>query len=67
MRGTEYYLIDVLCERLEYPELRRAVLRLAKHHRANSVLIENKGSGTHLIQDLKRTAKNAAMMYQKLI
>jgi len=56
-RSKEYYLVDVFRERLEYPELRRAVVRLAKHHRANNVLIEDKGSGTHLIQDLKRTGE----------
>ena len=57
MRGKEYYLIDLFRERLEYPELRRAVLRLARQHRANSVLIEDKGSGTHLIQDLRRSGE----------
>ena len=64
IRGKEYYLIDLFRERLEYPELRRAVLRLAKQHRANSVLIEDKGSGTHLIQDLRRSGELHAIAYK---
>jgi predicted phage terminase large subunit-like protein len=38
---------------LNYPDLRRAVLEQAKLHRANSVVIEDKASGTQLIQDLQ--------------
>ena len=33
------------------------MLRLAKQHQANTVLIEATGSGTHLIQDLKRSGE----------
>jgi predicted phage terminase large subunit-like protein len=48
-----YYLLDVFRKRLNYPDLRRAVLEQAKLHRANSVVIEDKASGTQLIQDLQ--------------
>ncbi len=52
--GNSYYLIDVVRERLEYPELRRRVVREAEKHDAQVVLIEDTSSGTHLIQDLTR-------------
>lgn len=53
MKGDDYYLIDVLRERLEYPWLKKRVIEMARHHAAHSVLIEDKGSGTQLIQDLR--------------
>lgn len=47
-----YYLLDAYRERLEYPELKRQVVALADAFGAEAVLIEDKGSGIHLIQDL---------------
>jgi predicted phage terminase large subunit-like protein len=57
IRDKDYYLLDVLRLRLEYPELRRRILSHAETYRATSVLIEDAGSGTHLIQDLQREGK----------
>ena len=57
IRGKDYYLLDVLRCRLEYPELRRKILAHAETHKASTVLIEDAGSGTHLIQDLQREGK----------
>lgn len=48
-----YYLIDVFRRRLDYPGLKRAVKEQAEKHGANMILIEDKGSGTQLIQDLR--------------
>ncbi len=45
--------MDVHRARLEYPELKRRVVEEAQRHHADVVLIEDKASGTHLIQDLK--------------
>ncbi|MCH9000184.1 MAG: phage terminase large subunit [Proteobacteria bacterium] len=53
MKGDDYYLLDVLRERLEYPSLKKRVIEMARRHAAHSVLIEDKGSGTQLIQDLR--------------
>ena len=53
MKGDEYYLIDVLRERLEYPWLKKRVIEMERRHDAHHVLIEDKGSGTQLIQDLR--------------
>jgi predicted phage terminase large subunit-like protein len=52
--GKDYYLIDVFRRRLEYPDLKRQVIKEAQRHGAKTVLIEDTGSGTHLIQELQR-------------
>jgi predicted phage terminase large subunit-like protein len=57
VRGRQCYLLEVFRERLAYPELRRAVLRLSREHDASAVLIEDTGSGIHLIQDLARSGE----------
>jgi predicted phage terminase large subunit-like protein len=51
--GQEHYLLDVFRARLDYPDLRRAVVALKQRFMADAVLIEDKGSGTQLIQDLR--------------
>jgi predicted phage terminase large subunit-like protein len=50
---TNFYLIDVLRKRFNFPELKRAVLDRFAQHNPEKVLIEDKGSGTSLIQELK--------------
>ena len=57
IRGRDYYLLDVLRKRLEYPDLRRAILSHAATHTATAVLIEDAGTGTPLTQDLRREGK----------
>ena len=58
VREETVFVLDVLRERLEFPDLRRAIVDI--HHRWRRVtnnyalLIEDKGSGMSLIQDLKR-------------
>jgi predicted phage terminase large subunit-like protein len=58
VRDGAPYVLDVLRERLEYPDLRRKVIET--HHRWSSIannyalLIEDKGSGMSLIQDLRQ-------------
>lgn len=53
VRGVEYYLIDLVRARLPYPELKRAVRELGNRYNPKAVLIEDKGSGTSLIQELR--------------
>jgi predicted phage terminase large subunit-like protein len=48
-----FYLLDVLRKRLNYPELKRMVLEQRKKYFPRETLIEDKASGTQLIQDLK--------------
>ncbi len=52
--GSEYQLIDVYRGRLEYPDLRRRVIALARKYDPDVILIEDAGSGTGLIQDLRQ-------------
>ena len=58
VRGETVYVLDVIRARLEYPDLKRAVLLHHKRWRqtqaAYSLIIEKKGSGLSLIQDLRR-------------
>lgn len=52
--GESYYLIDLVRERLDYPDLKRRAVALYERHRPATLLIEDAGSGTSLIQDLRR-------------
>jgi len=56
VRGNQYYLRDVLRERLQYPDLKRTVIERALAFSANVVIIEDKGSGTSLIQDIRENS-----------
>jgi predicted phage terminase large subunit-like protein len=52
IKGTRIFVLHVLRKRLNYPDLKRAVHEQAGLHRATVVLIEDKASGTQLIQEL---------------
>jgi predicted phage terminase large subunit-like protein len=51
--GKCLYLLDVLRRKMEFPELKRTVRELAGLWKATVVLIEDKSSGTQLIQELR--------------
>src|SRR3984893_5125996 len=51
-RGKNLYLLELLRQRLEYPALKRAVREQRDRSAASVVLIEDKASGTQLIQEL---------------
>ena len=51
--GERYDLLDVLRERLLFPELKRRVVAMARQFRADTVLIEEVGIGQGLIQQLR--------------
>jgi predicted phage terminase large subunit-like protein len=52
IKGKKLYLLSVLRKRLEYPDLKRAVREQQSLFQAKVVLIEDKASGTQLIQEL---------------
>jgi hypothetical protein len=60
LKGEDAFILDVVCERIDYPDLRRKVIDL--HHRwrnytnSYALLIEDKGSGMSLIQDSRERA-----------
>jgi len=47
------YLLNVFRRKLNFPQLKRSVRELADLHRAEVVLVEDKASGTSLIQELR--------------
>ena len=52
--GRTLWLLDVFRARLEYSDLKQAIIARAQQFKANPVLIEEQGSGISLLQDLKR-------------
>lgn len=50
---TDFYLIDVYRERLNYPQLKRAVIERYRQFQPFNILIEDKSSGIALIQELQ--------------
>ncbi len=52
MRGGLIFLLHTLRRKMEYPELKRAVIEQAAVWGAKSILIEDRSSGTQLAQDL---------------
>jgi predicted phage terminase large subunit-like protein len=53
LTSSKAYLLDVFRAKLEFPDLKRAVKRLAREQKARVVLIEDKASGIQLIQELR--------------
>ncbi len=49
-----HQLIDAWVERVEYPELKRAVAMLAARYSPRAILMEDKASGQSVIQDVRR-------------
>ena len=58
------YLLEVLQRRLNYPDLRRTVKQQAEIYRVKTILIEDKASGTQLIQDLIADRVHGVTRYQ---
>jgi predicted phage terminase large subunit-like protein len=58
VKGATAYVLDVVRDRLEYPDLKRKVIEVHRNWRnacsRYELVIENKGSGMSLIQELKR-------------
>lgn len=52
-KGRHFFLLHVLRKRLEYPDLKRAVVEQANMWAVTKVLVEDASSGQALIQDLK--------------
>jgi predicted phage terminase large subunit-like protein len=50
---SHYYLLDVVRLRLNYPNLKRKIIEQIGKFNPSIVLIEDKASGTQLIQDLR--------------
>lgn len=55
-KNKKLYLLHVFRKRLDYPDLKRAVREQSTRFQARNILIEDKASGTQLIQELIREA-----------
>jgi predicted phage terminase large subunit-like protein len=51
--GKQWYLVDVWRKRVDYPKLKAAVQNLAARFKAHRVLVEDAGTGTSLVQELR--------------
>ena len=58
------YLLHVFRKRMDYPELKRAVHEQRITFGAMNVLIEDKASGTQLIQELRNEGEHGIVCYQ---
>lgn len=54
MQGKDIHLLNVFRKRLDYPDLKRAVQEQARLWSPNTILIEDRASGTQLLQELVR-------------
>ena len=59
-----YYLIDVFRRRLNYPDLKRAIVAHASRFDADQIVIEDKSSGIQLIQDLQNEGVRTVIEYK---
>ena len=64
IKGRDLYLLEVWRRRLDYPGLKRAVLDRHIRWRPDVVLIEDKASGTQLIQELVAEGLHAVTRYR---
>ena len=64
VRGKDLFLLGLFRRRLEYPALKRAVREQQSLFGANEVLIEDKASGTQLIQELIADGCHCVTRYQ---
>ncbi len=53
VENERLYLLHVWRERLDYPSLKRTVKEHAQTYKVTNIVIEDKASGTQLIQDLR--------------
>jgi len=54
---TGYYVLDIKRERMEYPDMKRAIVQYYHGSRASAIIIEDKSSGQQVIQELQRGSR----------
>ena len=54
IKDKEIYLLNVWRQRVEFPDLKRAVIDLCQQYEPTKIIIEDKSSGISLLQDLKQ-------------
>ena len=61
--NRQLFILDVFRDRLAYPDLKREIVKRAGHFGASTVLIEDAGSGMHLLAELKREPRAGAVSF----
>ena len=64
VKEKHLYLLQVIRKRLGYPELKRAVREQAEVFGPQTILIEDRASGTQLIQELVGEGMHAIKSYE---
>jgi predicted phage terminase large subunit-like protein len=64
VKGERFYLLNVLRKKLSYPELKRAIVEQEGLFHPQVILIEDRASGTQLIQDLLVEGLSRVTRYQ---
>ncbi len=62
-RDGAHYLVDMLVVRLEYPQLKRAIMQQAERFAPEGIVIEDKASGQSLLQDLRQESSLPLIAY----
>jgi predicted phage terminase large subunit-like protein len=63
-KKNDIFLLHVLRRRMDYPDLKRAVKEQADRYNPQTILIEDKASGTQLIQELIQDGEYAVTKYE---
>jgi predicted phage terminase large subunit-like protein len=61
--ATGYYVERMVKERMEYPDLKRAIEINQDAHPADVIVIEDKSSGQQVIQDLRRDSRHPVVAF----
>jgi predicted phage terminase large subunit-like protein len=64
LKDKHFYLLNVFRKKLAYPDLKRAVREQAQLFKAIVILIEDKASGTQLIQELIEEGLHAVTRFK---
>jgi predicted phage terminase large subunit-like protein len=64
IKDKHLYLLHVLRKRLDYPDLKRAVREQAESFQPGTILIEDRASGTQLIQEFVREGMHQIKRYR---
>jgi predicted phage terminase large subunit-like protein len=64
VKGPNFYLLNVLRKKLDFPGLKRAVREQSDLFGPTAILIEDKASGTQLIQDLIEAGVSRVTRYK---
>lgn len=67
LRNGQWYLLDLVREKLDFPDLKALVLHFATHWKADRVLIEKAASGYPLLQQLHREQRGQETRYMGIL